>query len=300
MTYTKGGVSVSKPVFFDGDPAVMKKFDIRGYSRTPEDTGIYITTITAEIPIIDANTGSNWSTSASWEIDAWYDACDTDLTVNNSIVSEFPTITYTIGDSAHVETFDNTINVKVTSNPDIEGEDCGDIQLSLINDCCGGTIDASVFTWDSGSRTLTTLSTDFGKRGTYTFELSANVPTYENAESSASITFSIELVDVCFETTLSIASSILTGTLISYTVTESGHDEFLDSTLGNAVTASPSVSGYGCPAIVFTFDDQSGGAMDASVFTYDDPTEKFTIFTTNLSKAGDHLGRVKANFDGYT
>ena len=82
-----------------------------------------------------------------------------------------------------------------------------------------------------------------------------------------------------------------------YTIVDTAHVETLDDTLGNAVTESPSVTGYGCPAIEFTIDDRSGGAIDSTVFTHAAPT--FTTYSTDFSKAGDHLMRVLANFVGY-
>ena len=66
------------------------------------------------------------------------------------------------------------------------------------------------------------------------------------------------------------------------------------------VTASPDVSSFGCPNIVFQVQTQAGGAIDAAVFTFDAVARTIETESFDLAKADNYPLKLIANIDGYS
>ena len=143
-------------------------------------------------------------------------------------------------------------------------------------------------------------STDLAMAATYPLIIIAHYDGY-NLIHKTTLDFDVTLIDPCSTATLSIDSTILSSTSISYDIGYPMITETLDDTLGNKVTASPSITGVTCPPIVFSFKYQNGATMDSAVFTYTPATLEFDIFyDTDMSKVGVYSMRLIANFATYT
>ena len=198
------------------------------------------------------------------------------------------TMSYDIGDTEHTETLDD---LKVTASPTVTG--CPALEYSF-TDQTGGVIDAAIFTYDSGPpKEFKIYSTDLAKSATYPLRMITNFIGYTNI---AILDFQVTLIDTCETTTLTIANSMLSSLDITYDI---GHAQLTETLDDLKVTASSSATG--CPALDYSFTYQSGGATDASIFTYDSgPPKKFRIHSTDLAKSAVYLLRLTVSFIGYT
>lgn len=73
------------------------------------------------------------------------------------------------------------------------------------------------------------------------------------------------MIDPCEVAILSIDPTILSSLAISYDIGDALHAESLQDSL---FIADPTPMAT-CPDILFSFDDQAGGAIDETIFSYD-------------------------------
>ena len=64
------------------------------------------------------------------------------------------------------------------------------------------------------------------------------------------------------------------------------------------VSDSPSVSG--CAAMVYSFTNKNGSAVDSAVFTYSSSDTQFTVYSTDATKAGVYDLTLKAVYGSNT
>ena len=159
-------------------------------------------------------------------------------------------------------------------------------------------MDLTVFDYDDVTQIFKTESSDPSKANTYLYKIIANYDGYTNTDT---LDFTVIVTeDPCATTSLSIDSAMfLQFPLITYNIKDAAHVETFDNTLGNYVTSIPDVSGSGCPVIVFELLDQTGGALDPTVFSYN-LAMAFATYSTDFGKAAMYDIRLTANFIGYT
>ena len=78
---------------------------------------------------------------------------------------------------------------------------------------------------------------------------------------------------------------------IMYDIGDTAHIEILDD---SKVTTLALVTG--CPGLEYYFENQSGGSIDADIFTYTSATLEFRIETFDFAKGGIYKLRLVSNF----